>query len=132
MIPEISDDRLYDLMRRIVPVVRFARTGVGFVQSENGKTYLIEECDPRTAGFNVNPKRTNKMMGIAEIYRFKSFHSISPNFCPSIAEVLAQIPGKYLSITTHFETIREDPQPKKPYGGKEYFVATSVLYTTRD
>lgn len=133
MIPEISNDRLYELADRIKPLARFERTSLGLKQvlEDEGNVYLIEPCDLRLAGFNVKPVVVRRATGLAKISSIKTFHTVSPTFCPSVAEVLAQIPDKYLDVVTHFDTLRAAEQPKTRRRGKKYFVATTVLYAVR-
>lgn len=135
MIPEISDDRLTELAARIKPLARFVEVGNKLMdaelaedENELGELYLIEPCDLRVVGFNTDPRPAGKAPQLRQVGVIKTFHTSSSLFNPSIAEVLAQIPEEYIDSVTHFETVRDFPQPQKHVGMETYFMAFTYLY----
>lgn len=85
-VPEISDDRLADLMRRFTTLV----------QMDDGTIRRRTPCDPRKIAFTWD--RADAAIGdpvtiLREVERVKTDHECGYHafFKPSIAEVLAQI-----------------------------------------
>lgn len=131
MIPDISDDRLEELASSIHPLARFVERDGKLEEpsdDELGELFLIEPCDPRNVGFNTDPKPTDRAPHLREVGPIKTLHTISSIFNPSIAEVLAQIPDEYIGLVTHFETVRDFPQPHQGVGEETFYVALTHLY----
>lgn len=86
-VPEISDERLAALMARSQPLIQ-----------RDGKLFTIEPVDPRRTAFTWDPKPAEEALGLVEIGRFRCDHECGYHglFKPSIAEVLSQIPDKFI------------------------------------
>ena len=82
-VPEISDERLHELLRRFTPLVLV-----------DGKLHRIEQVDPRTIAFAWDPVLLDEVVVTTEVSRIRTNHYCAYYgfFKPSIAEVLAQIP----------------------------------------
>ena len=109
-------------------MARFCPGPNGLEDSPDGVLYLIERVHPRQVGFNTNPKPIVLAPPLKRIGALVTVHTTSSAFNPSVAEVLAQIPDKFLDQMTHFETIRNWPQPMVHDGLESFFVAATVLY----
>lgn len=94
---EIEEERLNELFSTIKPVIR--------VGDEN-KLFYIEDVHLRNNSFLWSPKATIEAAGLVPFKVIKTFHVFSTAvlFKPSIAEVLAQIPQKYVNKCVAFET----------------------------
>ncbi len=79
-IPEISDERLAELVERIKPVVRFGK-----------KPFYIEPVDPKKVAYMWSPKKAAPATGLVPIRDITTNHRYGYYglFKPSIAEVLA-------------------------------------------
>ena len=134
-IPEISDEQLADLARRIKPVVRFARRTTSrsdeLVTDPEGDLFFIKDVDPRTTAFTWDPEPTRR----AEEVNPNSYRSIRTRhtygapvfFKPSVAEVLAQISEGDLERCVAFETESEGLGPANCDPGG-YHVTVTHLY----
>lgn len=82
-VPEISDERLAELMKRIRPVVR-----------RKGELREIRIPNPRTTAFTWDPALLGYADGLTVVARTTTRHLFGAPalFKPSIAEVLAQLP----------------------------------------
>lgn len=110
MIPKISDERLETLVDKIKPVVRCSRLlNTEMVRSDPEGDLLcyIEDVDPRVDDFVYNPKPVRVAEGLKHLADIKTYHkfSVPVAFNPVVAEVLAQIPEKYLDKVVAFETV---------------------------
>lgn len=96
-IPEITDERLAELVERIKPIVRW----------DNGDQYYIEPVDPRGVAFTWDPTPTKKAMGLMPIRDITTYHTFGYHgmFKPSIAEVLAMIPEDVIDEVVAFEIV---------------------------
>jgi hypothetical protein len=96
-IPEISDERLAELAKRIRPVVR----------SRSNALAYIEPCDLRRVSFIWDAKITRKASKLVKHATIRTLHTYGYYglFKPSIAEVLAQIPEDLIEQTVAFEVI---------------------------
>lgn len=101
-IPEISDERIDELLHRTWPVVRFS----GKHQDRSGKLFYIHSVDPRGVAFTWDPCPTDPAKGLVEIARIRTLHTYGyyGMFKPSVAEVLAQIPEHLVDQVVAFET----------------------------
>ncbi len=133
-IPEVSRERIQELATRIKPIVRFSgQTRLRI--SPKGEAYYIEPVDLFEVAFTYNPKATEKASGLKALCEIRTYHEIEGpwSFVPSIAEVLAQIPPKYLAEVVAFEIV-ERPSTKsdvsrEPEAYKAgYHVAKTRLY----
>ncbi len=109
-IPEISDERLETLIKKVKPVVRCSRlldTELVRPNPEGDLLCYIKYDDPRMDNFVQNPKPKSIAEGLKHLADIKTYHKfgVPVIFSPSIAEVLAQIPKKYLDEAVAFETI---------------------------
>ena len=123
-IPEISDERLAELVERIKPTCRF-----------NGELRHIEPVDPRRVAYTWDPKPAEVAEGLELLADVRTYHSYgAPNmFKPSIAEVLAQIPEEHLSQVVAFEIVKSphdvhDLNKEREALNAGYHVATTRLY----
>ncbi len=109
-IPEIPDKKLEMLVKKVKPVVRCSRlldTEIVEPDPEGDLLCYIEYDDPRMDNFIRNPKPKSIAEGLKHLADIKTYHKfgVPVMFSPSIAEVLAQIPKKYLDKVVAFETI---------------------------
>lgn len=115
----ISDEKLEGLLQRIHPVHHFA----------DGKLWYIKPCHPRNVAFTWDPRKLREAAGLEELARIKTYHEYSSHvfFKPSLAEVLAQIPRRFIDNVNAFEIPVgwNDPDPE-PAGG--YHKITTILY----
>lgn len=111
-IPQISNERLEELVRKIKPVVRMAKVttsrGSRMEGDCEGDLYFIEDVDPRKIAFTWSPKPT-RMAEEVNPNPYKTIVTIhgygAPVFFkPSIAEVLAQISEEDTGRCVAFET----------------------------
>ena len=126
-IPKISDKKLNELYERIRPVIRYAEVKYGgkthYEKHSEGDLYYIKKVDPRGVAFTWSPEPDEKASGLVEMTDITTYHSYGYHgfFKPSVAEVLAQIPEKYLDDVVAFQT-----------GGAsiagDYHSATTILY----
>jgi hypothetical protein len=109
-IPDISDKKLEMLVKKIKPVVRCSRlldTELVRLNHEGDLLCYIEYDNPRMDNFVQDPKPKSLAEGLKHFADVKTYHKfgVPVLFSPSIAEVLAQIPKKYLDEVVAFETI---------------------------
>lgn len=123
-IPEISDERLAELVERIKPTCRF-----------NDELRYIEPVDPRRVAYMWSPKPAETADDLNPVADIRTYHSYgAPNvFKPSIAEVLAQIPDEHLSNVVAFEIMNspddaDDLNRELEALNAGYHVATTRLY----
>ena len=122
-VPEITEEKLNNLIQKIVPVVR-----------ENNKLYLIEIPDLRSIAYTWDYKITEECNNLKEITRIKTNHYCGYYglFKPSIAEVLSQIPEDLIDEVAAFEIISDicsgtDDEIKIFNEGNGH-LATTILY----
>ena len=131
-IPYISDEKLKELSRVIRPVAShrvFPYPEVLMYFLPLPRNLRTENFLQRGRGWFSRPVR------LTEVVRLKTLHGLNRGgsmFCPSIAEVLAQIPEQYLDQTkpedmciVAFETYQEGEEAT--YEG-EYRIGTTVLF----
>lgn len=135
-IPEISGKKVKELYERIKPVVRYIKTNptcseCGHVEKQTyetdprGKLYYIKDVNPQNVAFTWDPEPTRIAKGLRKLEDIVTYHSYAYYgfFKPSIAEVLAQIPEKYLSRVVAFET-----STKHIELNGEYHTTVTTLY----
>jgi len=122
-VPEISDEKLNSLIKKIVPVVR-----------KDNKLYHIEIPNLRNIAYTWDYKTTEEYSNLKEITRIKTNHYCRYHglFKPSIAEVLAQIPEHLIDKIDAFEIISDvcsgtDDEIKIFKEGNGH-LATTILY----
>jgi len=109
-IPEISDERLTELYKRIKPVVTFRRKVKRLRQHQVGELYFIKDVNPRNVAFTWDPKPLQRvdnqlvLIGAIPTYHTWGYYGF---FKPSIAEVIAQIPDVFLDEVVAFETLTD-------------------------
>lgn len=105
-IPKISNRTLKELYKQMKPVVRFGLFGKKLEPDDRGELYYIKDPDLRGEAFTWDPEATKKATGLKKLEDIVTYHSYGYYgfFKPSIAEVVAQIPKKYLSKVAAFET----------------------------
>ena len=122
-VPEISEEKLNNLIEKIVPVVR-----------EDNKLYQIKIPDLRKTAYTWDFEMTEECNNLKEVIRIKTHHYCGYYgfFKPSIAEVLAQIPEDLIGKVNAFEIISDtdsgtDDEIKifKEGNGQ---LATTILY----
>jgi hypothetical protein len=94
-IPEISDERIKELRKKITPLVR-----------RRGKLFTLPEVDPRNQAFNWGDEQ-KVVKHLKEVVRFQTLHTYGYHgfFKPSVAEVFAQLPkGLEIDEDMFFET----------------------------
>ena len=96
-IPDISDERIQELQRKLTPLVR-----------RRGKLFTIKKTDPRDEAFNWGDGE-KVIKHLQEVTRFRTLHTYGYHgfFKPSIAEVFAQLPENFnlISEGLFFETV---------------------------
>jgi hypothetical protein len=105
-IPNITDERLNELLSKIKPLVR----------NECGQLCHInmsELKDHRTTTFSWSPKITKKVYDITVVTKLKTLHTFNYAgfFKPTIAEVLsfvAQLDEYHLKDACYFEVVGPD------------------------
>ena len=122
-VPEITEERLNILIKKIVPVVK-----------EDNKLYFIEIPDLRKIAYTWDYKITEECNNLKEISRIKTHHYCGYYglFKPSIAEVLSQIPEDLINKVVAFEIISDvcsgtDDEIKIFNEGNGH-LATAILY----
>ena len=116
---EISDERLEELLQRIKPVVRH----------HDGELWYIKNVHPRRHSFTWDPKVTTKAGNLEQLARITTYHTFAAPvfFKPSVAEVLAQIPPRYVHATAAFE-IPTGPMYQYIKTSRECHKAKTTLY----
>jgi len=91
---EIDNKRLEKLSARIKPVIE-----------KEDHLYYIEDVDLRSVSFIWSPQTTKQALGLIEIGTIATYHTYgyAGFFKPSIAEVIAQIPSKYIEECVAFK-----------------------------
>jgi len=134
-IPEISNERLKELVKRIRPVVRYAKGEKGLFESGEGIPYYIKPVHPRNVSYLWNAKPVKMAAGLATLTDITTYHTYGYHgfFKPSIAEVIAQIPEKHIDRIMAFEII-ESPETADDLNlhlqelNEGYHVAVTRLY----
>jgi len=111
-IPDISDEKLESLVKKIRPVVKCFKlldTDILEAHPKGDLLCYIEDVDPVGDSFLRNPKPERLAKDLKHLADIKTYHkfSVPVVFSPFVAEVLAQIPEKYLDKVVAFETISE-------------------------
>jgi hypothetical protein len=125
LIPSITDERLYELLSQIRPIIQ-----------RRVALWYIRPVDPRKVAFIKDPDWDSEATGLLEIGRFYTFHSYQPtrplDFHPTIAEVLAQLPEIYIGTACAFMTTRRNDSQRE-WSGKahEVFLQGYHMATTR-
>ena len=124
-IPEISDEKLKKLARKIKPIVR----------DEKNVLRYIKSVDLRNIAYTWSPVFTKKAPEFSVITDTTTYHTWGYYgfFKPSIAEVIAQIPPRYLDRVCAFEIIKSPENISEVFGEQEalnagYHVAITRLY----
>jgi hypothetical protein len=125
-IPDISDEELAKLYRRIKPVIRFWKLGLWYLWRQ----------DLRTVAYTWSPKIKFPAFFMKPLKDITTFHGFGYHgfFKPSIAEVLAQIPADLVDKVVAFEII-ESPETVDDLNRESealnagYHVAVTRLYT---
>lgn len=101
-IPKISNAILHELAGRIKPVVSFMKDGVP-------TRYYIKEVSLSSVAYTWDPVKTEVAEEFVVLGQIITYHTYGYYgfFKPSIAEVLSQIPEKYLGIVTAFEIVAQ-------------------------
>lgn len=123
-IPEITDERLNELLARIKPVIEF-----------DGVKHYIKKCHPRNVAYTWDAKKATPAPPLREIATIRTYHTYGYHgfFKPSIAEVIAQIPAEHIDQVTEFEIVKRPMEAKDLNEEKRalnagFHVATTVLY----
>lgn len=109
-IPKLSDEKLKSLVDEIKPVIRCSRlfdTDIVEINHEGELLCYLEDIDPKIDNFIQKPKLGKVAEGLEHLTDIKTYHKygVPVVFSPTVEEVLAQIPKKYLDETVAFETI---------------------------
>jgi hypothetical protein len=122
-IPEITDERIKELLKSIKPVV-----------FKKDKPFYIKPVDSRTAAFTWDPKTTKAAKGLIPLATITTYHTYGYYgfFKPSVAEVLAQIPealvGNIVAFSTQGPGSASDLNDHKQELNEGYHVAKTTLY----
>ena len=149
-IPKISNRKLYELAKRIKPLVRFQmddfedkspsvdKDGKPIRARSNSQwkvLFEIEQVDLRKTVYTWNPKPIGEPRNnIACFDIIRTYHSCGhPSlFKPSVAEVIAQIPKDIVDRVVAFEIINaEDMDVRYCVGGGYYHAVLTRLYMDR-
>ena len=124
-IPEVSNEEITKLAKRIKPVVLFKRKGLCY----------IKPVDLFKVAYTWDPKSAKKATGLIPLCEITTHHGFgyAGFFKPSIAEVLAQIPQAYLKRVVAFEIVdspkdADDLNKEKDALNAGYHVAKTRLY----
>lgn len=129
-IPEISDEKLEELRKRIKPVARFVRGIDGLHADWNGFLYYIcIKGGPRNTTFYFEITAGRKCKNLKPVALIETHHSTGGFFFkPSEAEVLAQIPVELLGIVVAYEITDYDMTNAREHCDS---TATLLLYEKR-
>lgn len=123
-IPEITEERLNELFKRIKPVMEF-----------DGVKHHIRKCHLRNTAYIWDAKKTKPVPLLRELTAIRTYHTYGyyGMFKPSIAEVLAQIPADIIDQVTEFEIVKipldaKDLNEEQRALNAGFHVATTVLY----
>lgn len=131
-IPEISDEKLKDLMGKIRPLGRFSRKLSSKVdelfRDSDGDLYFLQDGNPRQNGFiYLEPLELAESINQTPYDSIRTFHTAGAmSFIPTVAEVLAQIPEKDIERCVAFEI-----GYKGTTGGGSYDIGETSLYELR-
>ena len=149
IIPPISDEMLEKLYEKIKPVVRYSmkpEVGVSkeipdgdpqyfvFIKEDHSGDllYYIEDVEPRKTAFIWSPKPVRLAENLEYLDIIETYHTLGAPafFKPSIAEVLSQIPTRYIDIVVAFETIADGLTADNvvEVRSKSYHKTTTKLY----
>ena len=126
-IPNISGERLSELLKRIKPVVYFAGRGLCYIKELHPFVIYLRYATPL--------RDADDIRGFSDIitYHTYGYRSI---FNPTIAEVLAQIPEQHVDNVIAFE-ILSDPNETNDFNKDSealaagYHAATTRLYVRK-
>lgn len=129
-----------DLCKRIRPAVRFAYALLPLpfkYRTDDGALYLIKPVDPFTVPFMVNPKPDERARYLVKLRNITTYHVKNGrgHFSPTIAEVIAQIPGELLARTVAFEIMERletRADGRADISGGDYYRGTTLLYAKRE
>ena len=123
-IPNISDERLAELVARIRPVVR-----------QDDQLFYIKPVDPRKIAFTWDPKLDGRAHRLARLVSVRTLHTYGyyGMFKPSIAECLAQMPEEIADNAVAFEitespSTAEDLRREQEALDEGFHVAETVFY----
>ena len=131
MIRDICDDELDALANRIRPLMRFSQLGKRLEPDpDSGDLYLVRMGRGDYRAKNLLTAEVIKRLEVplAQIMHFKCYHE-GKVLIPTLAEVLAQIPDWYLSITDYFEIDQYNDHEMMIVDGVWYCITTIRLYT---
>lgn len=123
----ISDERLAELAARIKPVIRFAEGRFGLFESDDGWLYYVEDKpDLRNYAYAWDAVPTERAPSLEALGEIVTHHSYgAPSFFkPSIAEVLSQIPDRFIDKVVAFEVT----DGRMGAASNEHHDATTILY----
>jgi len=109
-IPDVPEDRIRELAKRIKPVVRFSISlPGGFLFYPDGIPFYIRKVDLFDIAYTWSPKPRWPATRLTPLQDITTYHSWGHYslFKPSIAEVLAQIPANLLDRVVAFEIIKQ-------------------------
>ncbi|QSH39139.1 hypothetical protein JXR01_02420 [Candidatus Kaiserbacteria bacterium] len=121
-VPEISEEALDELFRRIKPVIRIG---------DNLHRVKIKRENLRDTAYLWGAKlKWRRQKGLTVLCDINTFHYWTrPLFKPSVAEVLAQIPEEFLEKVVAFEIVALEPFNSEL--GKKAFNAGCATAITR-
>lgn len=134
---KIPDKKLLGLYARIRPVTLCEdgsfREIIGYKYEHGGRNLFKTPYTLRARSFTWDPLLGETIGDLIKVCDIETKHYFNvPNFFyPSIEEVLAEIPKKYLALVRAFETARKDETGKDDFGevrGAWYHLATTRLY----
>ncbi|MBP6881863.1 MAG: hypothetical protein KBC35_04535 [Candidatus Pacebacteria bacterium] len=127
-IPALSEEHLRERARKIRPIIRFAEGPKGYFQARFGFPCYIWSRDIHLKSYLSKPEYYQRAAGLKPLHEIETYHLFSTplTFCPSVAEVLAAIPEKYIPAAVAFEIVEllED----KEASNAGYHVAKTCLY----
>ena len=124
-IPVVSKMQIYELSKRIKPVVRFKSKGLCY----------IKPVDLFEVSFIWDSRSADKAISLKAICDITTYHTFGYHglFKPSIAEVLSQIPAQHRIKVMAFEIVESpetvgDLNKQREALNAGYHVATTRLY----
>lgn len=108
--PEISDEKLEELAKRIKPVFRYAKSNFGTLSRdpEGDLLFYSEDVeDLRNENITWDPKPKVLAEDLKYLDDIVTYHKFNLPifFSASVAEVIAQIPKEYIDRVVAFETV---------------------------
>ena len=124
-VPEMSEQRLLELVERIKPVMTFKDEGCCY----------IKPVDPLSEAYMWDAEPAGRAVGLKALCDITTYHPYGyyGSFKPSVAQVILQIPPEHQDKVVAFEIVKhpetaDDLDPESEIFNSGYLVATTRLY----